>query len=103
VALLGAGLAVLELDNALSFHTLSLDGPPPTRIHFCGRDYDAGPPSSNAPSPGPLTSRPAVIAIAPSGTAIYADEACSHGVLPGGLYAQAGPSEWIYYGLSGGP
>ncbi|HVX23091.1 MAG TPA: hypothetical protein VHB02_17235 [Acidimicrobiales bacterium] len=105
LVLLAAAFAGLELDNGLTYHTLSLDGPPAHAIHWCGRDYDDNPPSDRPPSPpdSPAAGPPQLVTITPSGAAVYSDVACRNGLLPGVLYAQAGPGRWVYYSLSGGP
>jgi hypothetical protein len=104
VVLLVAAFAVLELDNGITFHTLALNEPPSGRIHWCGRDYDGGSPTSEAPQVTRQEGSLHLVTVAPSGTAVYAVGNCEPGrQFPMELYAKIGSGRWVFYGLSGGP
>ncbi len=96
--------SALEAVNFLEFHTLSLDGPPPT-LHWCGRDYVLGSRTFPRPDTPPGSQSDRVVLLTPSGAAVYSGTGCSpsHVGVPTLLFTPTGPSTWNAYGLQGGP
>lgn len=102
--LLVLSFAALEAVNVLEFHTLSLDGPPPT-LHWCGRDYVLGSRTFPRPDTPPESRNDRVVLLTPSGAAVYSGIGCApaQAGVPTLLFTPTGPSTWHAYGLQGGP